>query len=147
MNTTNTIPDRPISADALAGTVAKAIEAYMSADRRSFATKEPRAVKANAKKVEGLSAKLAAAENMAAFLPSGGPLGALFHIHLLNGLIVDLDHGDEPSPEFEAATRILYSLRDWIEATSGASADQVGGEFYMSEKFNPNHALQSALAA
>lgn len=124
MNATNNT-DHPMSADALAGTIA-------------------RAIKARAKKTEELSAKITATETMATFLPSGGALGALFHIHLLNGLIVDLDHGDEPSPEFEAATRILYSLRTWIEETAGVSADQVGGEFYMGEKFNPNYALQAA---
>lgn len=145
MNTTHTA-DRPMSADALAGTIAKAIEAFMGADRRSVATKEPRVIKARAKKTEELSAKITATETMATFLPSGGALGALFHIHLLNGLIVDLDHGDEPSPEFEAATRILYSLRAWTEETADVSAERVGGEFYMSEKFNPNRA-QIASAA
>lgn len=86
----------------------------------------------------------------ASFHSVASPLGALFVVNCLGEFIdtvrdkaesVNQKESNE-AMEADAMLRMAYSLRAWIEAETGLSADDVGGEYLMARRLDMASAMK-----
>jgi hypothetical protein len=93
--------------------------------------------------------RLSNVEERATYLRAAEPVGALFQVHLILTLAeliaswVPEDHhqADLCARSLRAVTRMAYSVRDFIESTTGADPEDAGASYYMSREFDPHRLL------
>jgi hypothetical protein len=87
--------------------------------------------------------------------------GALFQLSLLASVVDELQtdaeagraetspadwRADSPPAAFAKANRLLYSVAGYLEAVSGVTIEDAGGDFWMARRLNPFDHLSAALA-
>jgi serine phosphatase RsbU (regulator of sigma subunit) len=101
-----------------------------------------------------LTEKLDGIEKAAAVFPATNAIGAMFHLSLIKDA-ADLieswvpeesERKNECDEARKAIVRMCYSIRDYIGAITGANPADAGGEYFMSEKYNPHRLIEEAMA-
>ena len=102
-------------------------------------------------RAEVLLSRQRSIEEWASQLKAESPVGALFHVHLIYDFVVCMHSFiPEDAPEYrktveylEAVQRMCFSVRSFLESTTGVCAEDAGAGVYMDRKYDP-HALAAA---
>ena len=106
-------------------------------------------------KTEVLCSRQRSVEEWASQLKAESPVGALFHVHLIYDFVSNMHSFiPEDAPEYrktvghlEAIHRMCFSVRSFLETSTGTRAEDAAAEIYMKRKHDPHALAAAGLAA